>query len=79
MKWMMTYEDFKVKNITQDDIIHCIQKGGCIYATIVKDLPDNDPDNPIKPVSIDDDGLITVEIDGSEYEIDIDDVEKIEY
>ena len=61
------------------DIIDCIQSNGFIYATIVKDLPDNDPDMAINPMSVDDDGLITVEIDGSEYEVDLKNVEKIEF
>jgi hypothetical protein len=30
------------------------------------------------PVDIDKDGLITVEIDGKEYNVDLNDVEKIE-
>lgn len=79
MKYLKLFEDFKVKNITQDDIINCIQNTGNVYATIIKDFPDNDPKEPLKPVSIDDDGLITIDYDGSEYEIDIKDVEKVEY
>jgi len=78
MKWLKLFEDFKVKNITQEDIINCIQKNGVIYATIIKNLPGNDPKEPLRPVSIDEDGLITVLIDGNEYEIDLNDVEKIE-
>lgn len=79
MKWIKLFEDFKVKNISYDDMIDCIKKGGHIYATIVKDLPDNDPETPLTPVSIDEDGLVTIEYDGKEYEIDLKDVEKIEY
>lgn len=78
MKHIKLFEDFKVKNITQEDVIMCIKKNGFIYATIVKGFPENDPKDPIKPVSIDEDGLITVEIDGNEYEVDLKDVEKIE-
>ena len=78
MKWMKFFEDFKVKNITQEDIIKCIKKSGFIYATIVKEFPDNNPKDPLKPVSIDEDGLITVEYDGKEYEVELKDVEKIE-
>lgn len=78
MKWIKLFEDFKVKNITVDDVVNCIKNSGSIYSTIVKNFPDNDPKTPIKPVSVDEDGLITVEIDGGEYEVDINDVEKIE-
>jgi hypothetical protein len=84
MKWIKLFEDFKQNNeegtlITIDDIIKCIKKRGVIYATIVKEYPDNDPKDPITPVDIDEDGLITVEINNKEYYVDLDGVEKIEY
>lgn len=83
MKWIKLFEDFKKNNeegtlITEDDIINCIKKGGLVFATIVHDLPDNDPEQGMRPVDIDKDGLITVEVDGKEYTIDLNDVEKIE-
>lgn len=83
MKWIKLFEDFKKNNeegtlITQDDIINCIKKGGLVFSTIVHDFPDNDPELGMKPVDIDEDGLITVDIDGNEYTIDLNDVEKIE-
>jgi hypothetical protein len=84
MKWIKLFEDFKNNNeegtlITQDDIINCIKKRGLIYATIVKEFPDNDPKEGLTPVDIDEDGLITVEIDSNEYYVDLNDVEKIEF
>lgn len=84
MKWIKLFEDFKTNNkegnlITEDDIIKCIKSGGVIYSTIVKDYPDNNPDEPIKPVSIDEDGLITVDIDGNQYSVDIKNVEKVDF
>ena len=79
MRYLKFFEAFKYKNFTIEDIIDCIQSNGFIYATIVKDLPDNDPDMAINPMSVDDDGLITVEIDGSEYEVDLKNVDKIEF
>lgn len=84
MKHIKLYEDFKVNNqegtlITIDDIINCIKNDGVIYATIIKNLPDNDPKEPLSPVSIDDDGLVTIEYDGSEYEIKLDNIEKVEF
>ena len=84
MKWMKLFEDFKKNNIegtliTQDDIIKCIKERGLIYATIVKDFPDNKPEEGMTPIDIDEDGLITVDIDGIEYNIDLNDVEKIEF
>ena len=84
MRRIKLFEDFKQNNeegtlITIDDIINCIKKRGVIYSTIIKEYPDNDPKDPITPVDIDEDGLITVEIDGNEYYVDLDDVEKIEF
>jgi hypothetical protein len=73
------YEDFKQNNITLDDIIECIDRGGVIYSNIVRNFPDNEPKEPMNPVSVDDDGLITVEIDGKNYEVDLKDVTKIEH
>jgi hypothetical protein len=84
MKRIKLFEDFKQNIeegdlITDDDIIKCITKRGVIYATIVKEYPDNDPKDPITPIDIDKDGLITVKIDNKEYYVDLDDVEKIEF
>ena len=84
MKWIKLFEDFKQNNeegtlITIDDIVNCIKNGGVIYSTIVKEYPDNKPKDPLRPIDIDEDGLITVEIDDNEYYVDLNDVEKIEY
>ena len=84
MKRIKLFEDFKQNNeegtlITIDDIINCIKNRGVIYATIIKEYPGNNPKDPITPIDIDEDGLITVDIDGGEYYVDLDQVEKIEY
>jgi hypothetical protein len=84
MKRIKLFEDFKKNNeegtlITQDDIIKCIKERGLIYATIVHDLPENNPKEGMTPIDIDEDGLITVEVDGKQYNIDLNDVEKIEF
>ena len=88
MRYLKFFESFKYKNFTQQDIRDCIiNSKGFIYATIINNLPDNIPNNPLRPVSIDDDGLITVQvldekgqpIDGSEYEVELKNVEKIEF
>jgi hypothetical protein len=79
MKYLKIFEEFsKVNNITQEDIIGCIKNSGSIYATIIRNLPNNDPKEPLTPVSIDEDGLITIEHDGKEYEIELRNVEKVE-
>ena len=79
MRYLKFFESFKYKNFTIEDIINCIQSNGFIYTTIVNNLPDNDPDMAINPMSVDDDGLITVDINGSEYEVDLKNVDKIEF
>ena len=84
MKWIKLFEDFKQNNeegslITLDDIIKCIKGEGVVYATAVKDLPGIEEDEPLRPVSVDDDGLVTIEYDGSEYEIDLHNIKKIEF
>ena len=83
MKWIKLFEDFKQNNeagdlLKPEDIIKCIEKGGVIYATIVQEIPDNDPEVPLNAVDIDKDGLITVEQDNKLGYVKLEDVEKIE-
>lgn len=76
---ILMFENFKQNNITVEDIIQCINNGGDVYATIVKSMPNNDPKEPLHPVSVDDDGLVTVEYQGKNYEIDLLDIDRIEF
>jgi hypothetical protein len=83
MKWLKLFEDFKQNNeegdlLKQEDIIKCIEKGGIMYATIVQEIPENDPKEPLKAVDIDKDGLVTVEQDNKIGYVKLEDVEKIE-
>ena len=83
MKWIKLFEDFKQNNeagdlLKQEDIIKCIEKGGIMYATIVQEIPDNDPKEPLKAIDIDEDGLITVEQNNKIGYVKLEDVEKIE-
>jgi hypothetical protein len=83
MKWIKLFEDFKQNNevgdlLKQEDIIKCIEKGGIMYATIVQEIPENDPKEPLKAVDIDEDGLITVEQNNKIGYVKLEDVEKIE-
>ncbi len=84
MKWLKLFEDFKNNNeegtlITIDDVIKCIERSGSVYATIIYDFPENNPKKPLRAVDIDEDGLVTVEIDGDFYNVELNDIEKIEY
>ena len=79
MKWLKLFEDFKQNNIEgdllkQEDII----KGGIIWATIVQEIPENDPKEPLLVIDIDEDGLITVEQNNKIGYVKLEDVEKIE-
>lgn len=84
MKYLDLFEDFKNNNeegslITMDDIIKCIDNNGILYAEIVNNYPDNDPDKELKPLDIDEDGLITVSTDDGNYTVNLKNVNKIEY
>jgi hypothetical protein len=84
MKHLKIFEDFKLNNkeetlITSDDIIKCIKNRGLVYATIIKNYPNNDPKVGMTPIDIDQDNLITVEYNNNEYLIDLNHIEKIEY
>jgi len=83
MKWIKLFEDFKQNNeigdlLSQEDIINCIERDGLIYATIVQEIPDNDPKEPLKPLDIDEDGLVTIEQNNKIGYVKLEDVEKIE-
>ena len=79
MKFVKLYEDFKQNNITQNDMVKCINAGGVIYAEIVRNFPNHNPDEALNAVSVDDDGLVTVEHEGNNYEVDLKNISKIEY
>jgi hypothetical protein len=79
MKWLMFFEDFQGSKYNIDDIIKCITGDGKIYATIIQDFPNNDPEEPLRPISVQDDGKITIDLDENTYEVDIKDVNKIDF
>lgn len=79
MKYLKLFEDYKVKNITIDDIIKCIESNGVIYCDIISDYPNHDKNNKLTPVSVEDNGIISIIIDGVNYDIDLKDITKIEY
>jgi len=83
MKWIKKFESFKQNNIagdliSEDDIIDCIKKNGNIYATIVQEIPKNDPKVPLKPIDIDKDGLITIEQNNQIGYVKLKNVERID-
>lgn len=79
MKYLKLFEDFKQNNISIEDVVRCVDEGGVLYATIINNYPDNDSKEALNPVSVDKDGLTTVEIDGSHYEVELKNINKIEW
>ena len=79
LKYLMLFESFKIKNISIEDIIRCIDRRGSIYTNIIKDYPNNNSKVSIKPLNIDEDGLITVEIEGKNYEVELKNVTEIKW
>lgn len=79
MKYIQLFEDFKVKNISIEDVTKCIENGGVIFATIVNNYPGNDPEMPLNPLSVDEDGTVTVELEGKNYEVELKNIDKIEW
>jgi len=84
MRYIKVFEDFKKNNqegslITIEDVVKCIKSGGVLYATIIKDFVDNDPKAALKPVNVDDDGEVTVEFEGKEYEVNLINIESIDF
>jgi hypothetical protein len=64
MKWVKLFKEFKKNNeegdlITPDDIINAKENDEKVYATIVVDIPGNDPKEPLQIIDIEDD-LVTV-------------------
>jgi hypothetical protein len=82
MKWIKLFEDFKQNNeigdlISIDDIIKANDNGEKIYATIIEEIPGNDPKEPLDIKDIDEDGLITVDYKGKIGYVKLSDVMKI--
>ena len=79
MKYIQLFEDFKVKNINIEDVIKCIDEGGVIFATIVNNFPNNDPDEALNPLSVDEDGTVTVELNRTNYEVELKNIDRVEW
>lgn len=77
---ILTFESFNNNSkVSIDDMVDCILNGGRIYVDTIKNLPNVDHKVPVNPLSVDEDGLITIEVDGSNYEVDIQNVTKVEF
>lgn len=72
------FEDFKKKFIKIEDVINCINNNGFLEADVVKGYSGK-IERKIRPLSIDDDGEITVDIDSKTYYVDLEDVKNINW
>ncbi len=78
MKYLKLFEEYKVDNITEEDIIDTIEHDGKIKVTSITDFPEHNKDEYIRPVDIQD-GVIMVEIDGQLYRTELKFVNTLEY
>jgi hypothetical protein len=79
MKYIKIYEEFKDSDITVDDIIKVIKNNGFLYTKTIKDFYDHNTEDKVKPVEIDDNGDISLDIDGELYYTKLKYVYKIDY
>jgi hypothetical protein len=79
LKYLKIYEEFKVGKFSIEDIENAMIGGKGLYASIIKDLPDNDPKLLLKIIDVDKDtGEVSVLYDNQIKYLDLDDVEEIE-
>ena len=79
MKYLKIYEEFKVGKFSIEDIENAMIGGRGLYASIIKDLPDNDPKLLLKIIDVDKDtGEVSVLYDNQIKYLDLEDVEEIE-
>lgn len=65
------FDQFEYSRFTVDDIIEAIKNRSFIYVKNIKNLPDHDEEDEVRPLDIDEDGTIIIEIDGRDYEVNI--------
>ena len=69
------FEDFS--NITEEQILDCIEKNGSIYVDFIENYK-GDTSDPMTPVSIEGD-TVTVEKDGNYYDVKLKNIKKLNY
>ncbi len=72
MRYLKIFE-----NISQDDIIKCIEQDINIYDSAIETLPTHDESKSVRAISIDGNN-VSVEIDGDYYDVDLSDVIKMD-
>ena len=82
MKWVKLFKEFKKNNeagdlITPEDVIKAKKNDEKIYATIVGEMPGNDPKKPLEIIDVDEDNLVTVSNGNKIGYVQIDNIDKI--
>ncbi len=72
------FENFEYPRFSEKDIINAIKRKDYIYVKNIKNLPDHNDEDPVRPLDIDTDGLITIEVDGKDYEVDLKNVIRLD-
>ncbi len=65
------------ESVTVEDVIGCIEDENMLYIKAVPGLPDHNPEEAVRPVSITDDGIISLEINGEYHDASLRNVTKI--
>jgi len=78
MRYLKLYEDFKVNNITEEDLVNTIKNNGVLYTSSITNLPDHKKEDPVTPVDIEGD-IVTLNIDGEIYQTKLEFIDRIEY
>jgi len=73
MKYLRLFESVSI-----EDIIRSIESNTAIYVTAIKTLPDHNPEEPVRVVSVANDGTTTIEVNGEYYDVSLRNVTKIE-
>lgn len=71
------FKEFSESTFSVDDIVKSIEDGYLLKVKNIKNLPDHNESDPVKPVSVDDDGLITISTNFGDFEVEIDNVIEI--
>lgn len=79
MKYIKLFEDFKVNNITIDDIIEVIKYNGKIFVSNIDDYKIENEDESYTAVDVDDDGTIYLDINSNTYQTRLEWVTRIEW
>ena len=62
---------------TEEDIIDIIKGNGVVYTDSVYNYPEHDEEQALKPIEVSDD-IVMVNINGDIYQIDLENITKIE-